>query len=855
MEVIRYGNDINVTWSVYGRNGSKYSLSDKVRHLWLVNGPRKREITSYSVQGRNQLVFVIDNGEINRLGAYKLLLQIREPDSVIEDSAYDLTQVFQIVSETYPLQTNKAVDGQCDVSFKSVLKNTYISELEGESAYEIAVRHGFDGTEQEWLESLIGVRSVTQSASSQESGGLNKIAFTLADGSVSEISVYNGERGEEGNNTLSGLSDTAVSSPVSGQFLKWNGTRWVNAAGNNYSYGSGIRIANNVISADIPGIASGLIAAGYSLNGEGGGQSGVTTLRALSDVSLVSPVDGQVLTYDASISKWVAKTVPTGGGDSGGGGGGGEGGDGDFDPTILDDYVTIAQPETITGAKTFAAPITVGSGENLAPEAETATKRIYFGAGAYIELNTNGFYFYGAPGVYTNGFMSAGGLSSGGSGGGGGVSSLYALNEVQIDPTQLSDGQVLAWDEELGYWVAASVSGVAGDYLPLTGGDMAGNIFMPTGSSTNSGPTLNFRHMGTSTYVFDGYVGANSSGTLAVFARNDIRLRPGNSSDYGLVLTTSDVTFNNVSIRKTVFYGTCNNSGNARTADCPDFKSSDLRAGTVLYVYMKYAIDSSNTVTLTVTSDGTAVGTKTIYPTEDSYTAWLADEIVCFVFDGTFWMCSPTVGAIKGHMGGSTPGTSYSAGEGINISGSTIKILKATNSSLGGLKLNYAATTANGSGVNKDPTVNPRPSTRSGKLYWIEMNSAGKLFVDVPWESGGGGGTAGVTSIDGHTGAITAATMKSIVGLDDYVTKATAQTISGEKTFTATNLYANNILPNVAATKNLGASGNYWGKIYLGKNGNKDVYLQYDSSANALRLYNAGFAADSFVSAGGVSAT
>jgi hypothetical protein len=30
----------------------------------------------------------------------------------------------------------------------------------GESAYEVAVRHGFEGTEEEWLESLIGTQGI-----------------------------------------------------------------------------------------------------------------------------------------------------------------------------------------------------------------------------------------------------------------------------------------------------------------------------------------------------------------------------------------------------------------------------------------------------------------------------------------------------------------------------------------------------------------------------------------------------------------------------------------------------------------------------------------------------------------------
>lgn len=151
MDIIRYGNDINVTWSVFGRNGAKYSLTDKISHLWLVGGPRKKEISAYSLQSRNQIVFVIDSTEFHRLGSYKLVMEIREPESEVEEATYELSHVLQIVSETYPMTANKAISGQVDIHIKSILNNVYISTLEGASAYEIAVAHGFEGTEEEWI--------------------------------------------------------------------------------------------------------------------------------------------------------------------------------------------------------------------------------------------------------------------------------------------------------------------------------------------------------------------------------------------------------------------------------------------------------------------------------------------------------------------------------------------------------------------------------------------------------------------------------------------------------------------------------------------------------------------------------
>lgn len=44
------------------------------------------------------------------------------------------------------------------------------------------------------------------------------------------------------------------------------------------------------------------------------------SLAGLSDVVLTSPTDGQVLTYDTALGKWINET-PTGGGGGGGGSG------------------------------------------------------------------------------------------------------------------------------------------------------------------------------------------------------------------------------------------------------------------------------------------------------------------------------------------------------------------------------------------------------------------------------------------------------------------------------------------------------------------------------------------------------
>ena len=155
MDIIRIGNDINVTWNVYGRNGAKYSLTGKIHRLWLVSGPRKKEITAYSQQLRNQIVFVIDDKDVHRFGTFKLILEIKEPDNDTQDATYELSHVFQVVSETYPMRANKSINGQADIVINSVLNNVYVSTLEGASAYEIAVQNGYEGTVTEWLGEFI----------------------------------------------------------------------------------------------------------------------------------------------------------------------------------------------------------------------------------------------------------------------------------------------------------------------------------------------------------------------------------------------------------------------------------------------------------------------------------------------------------------------------------------------------------------------------------------------------------------------------------------------------------------------------------------------------------------------------
>ena len=122
MVIVRIGNNIHVLWKIFTNIGTPYRLHDKIQRLWLTSAALEKEIATYEIQDKNMLTFTIDADELKRYGTYKVVLRVRETESETQDSAYDLTQVFQVVSSSYPDVTN-GIDGEVEVEFTSVLNN------------------------------------------------------------------------------------------------------------------------------------------------------------------------------------------------------------------------------------------------------------------------------------------------------------------------------------------------------------------------------------------------------------------------------------------------------------------------------------------------------------------------------------------------------------------------------------------------------------------------------------------------------------------------------------------------------------------------------------------------------------
>lgn len=269
--------------------------------------------------------------------------------------------------------------------------------------------------------------------------------------------------------------------------------------------------------------------------------------------------------------------------------------------------------------------------------------------------------------------------------------------------------------------------------------------------------------------------------------------------------------------------------------------------------------DMTGAVRMTVGSNTTYLKSYALgHASGSSYTY---DGYLTANSNGAAWLYGRTeLNLVAGYSSSSQGKLTVTASD-VTFNGTSIlggNISEATTGNLGGFKLLVNKRT--GSAAVSDSMITTG-SDKSGQYYGIEMNATGHLYVNVPWSSGTGGSTVSWGTVSGNTVQLTVDNQTKTLllstyspDLSGYVTITGTQTISGAKTFSATNLTAKNILPS-SSGYNLGSSSKYWGKIYLGKNGNDDVYIEYDSTNKCVRVYGAGIATDSYISAGGVQST
>ena len=180
--------------------------------------------------------------------------------------------------------------------------------------------------------------------------------------------------------------------------------------------------------------------------------------------------------------------------------------------------------------------------------ATDATRRIYFGdTSHYLELNSNGFHF--SHGVYSDSFVSAGGLnSSGGSGGGSTVTVIRAWSEyVATDTSQ-------ALGANLGYSLKSSIEDLDQDIYELdnrvTALEQGGG-----GGGTTTDPTLRMYPTTTNAWysVLARYNNTSGSTYYTEYGRytDNVQINPAT----GALLATSLSAYNSIDTQGTLSVG------------------------------------------------------------------------------------------------------------------------------------------------------------------------------------------------------------------------------------------------------------------------------------------------------------
>ena len=110
---------------------------------------------------------------------------------------------------------------------------------DGDSAYQVAVNNGFVGTEEQWLESLVGPQGIqgeTGPAGADGADGTNGVGVPTGGTTEQILSKIDGtdynthwvDKPSSGATTLDGLSDVTITTPSTGQVIKYNGSGWIN---------------------------------------------------------------------------------------------------------------------------------------------------------------------------------------------------------------------------------------------------------------------------------------------------------------------------------------------------------------------------------------------------------------------------------------------------------------------------------------------------------------------------------------------------------------------------------------------------------------------------------------------------
>lgn len=194
MKKIRIGKDLQVKWTIL-TNGKSEDLSGRDLTLFLFDPLKYSRQVPFEVSA-NVISFTVHGTEQRRSGVYSLSLW--ENYGGIGQSVVDCCEAFQLVPVT--CQESPDVSPLSPVELTMPTANIEVA-IPGLSAYEVAVKNGFVGTEQEWLASLKGEPFTYEDFTPEQLEALQKPAVdaaTRADGAAQSA------------NTAAGSANTAA---------------------------------------------------------------------------------------------------------------------------------------------------------------------------------------------------------------------------------------------------------------------------------------------------------------------------------------------------------------------------------------------------------------------------------------------------------------------------------------------------------------------------------------------------------------------------------------------------------------------------------------------------------------------
>lgn len=180
MKKIRIGKDLQVKWTIL-TNGKSENLSGRDLTLFLFDPLKYSRQIPFKVSA-NVISFTVRGTEQRRSGVYSLSLW--ENYGGIGQSVVDCCEAFQLVPVT--CQESPDVSPLSPVELTMPTANIEVA-IPGLSAYEVAVKNGFVGTEQEWLASLKGEPFTYEDFTPEQLEALQKPAVdaaTRADGAA-----------------------------------------------------------------------------------------------------------------------------------------------------------------------------------------------------------------------------------------------------------------------------------------------------------------------------------------------------------------------------------------------------------------------------------------------------------------------------------------------------------------------------------------------------------------------------------------------------------------------------------------------------------------------------------------------